>query len=142
PARTSRPNRRRKRRRAKPPASNSCQHPEQRRAALQPPFLLMHILVTHRAQRRTLSPLSRKRERGKKHGHLQSRFLFAAFAGEASTLSFTTPPSAAKSAFRGEVRRNARPMLRPGCGFCRRRNFTRSSRRSTSAAICGISVTP
>ncbi len=40
------------------------------------------------------------------------------------TLSFTTSPSAAKSALRGEVRRNTRPMLRPGCGFSRRRNLT------------------
>src|SRR6202049_5346379 len=54
------------------------------------------------------------------------------------TLSFTTSPNAAKSALRGEVRRNTRPILRPGCGFSRRRNFTRRSRRSTLAGLGGM----
>ena len=48
----------------------------------------------------------------------------------------------AKSALRGDVRRHARPMVRPGCGGAKRRSFTRSSRTSTSAATCGTSVTP
>ena len=72
----------------------------------------------------------------------QRGFLFAVVAGDTSRLCFTISPSAAKSALRGEVRRNTSPMLRPGCGFSSRRNFTLPSRRSTSAAICGISVTP
>src|ERR1700688_3983899 len=42
-------------------------------------------------------------------------------------LCFTVSPSATKSALRGEVRRNASPMLRPGSGFSRRRNFPRSA---------------
>ena len=56
--------------------------------------------------------------------------------------SVTSCPSATKSTLRGDVRRHASPMVRPGCGDAKRRSFTRSSRTSTSTAICGTSVTP
>src|SRR5258706_12698698 len=45
------------------------------------------------------------------------------------TLSFTTSPSAAISALRGEGRRIDRQMLLPGSGILRLRNFTRYIRR-------------
>ena len=49
-------------------------------------------------------------------------------------------PSSKKSVFRGEVERQASPILRPGCGSTKRRSFTRSSRISTSTATSGSSV--
>ena len=51
-------------------------------------------------------------------------------------------PSASKSFLRGEVRRQARPMVRAGSGALNRKSFTRASRPSASTATSGSSVTP
>jgi len=56
--------------------------------------------------------------------------------------SVTSWPSAMKSTFRGEVRRQTSPTVRPGCGGVSRSSLMRSSRTSTSTATCGTSVTP
>src|SRR5262249_19330859 len=55
---------------------------------------------------------------------------------------FTSCPSAAKSRRRGDVLRQARPIVRPGSGAAKRLRVTRLSRTSTSVAISGTNVTP
>jgi hypothetical protein len=51
-------------------------------------------------------------------------------------------PNAAKSRLRGEVRRQASPIVRAGSGWAKRNSLTRLSRTSTPAATSGNSVTP
>jgi len=43
---------------------------------------------------------------------------------------------------RGEVRRQASPIVRAGSGLTKRKRLTRLSRTSTSAATSGNNVTP
>ena len=73
---------------------------------------------------------------------LLRRLTAGAWIGGSSRASVTTSPNATKSSLRGDVRRQARPMVRPGCGGAKRRSFTRSSRTSTGTATCGTSVAP
>ncbi len=63
-------------------------------------------------------------------------------AAAGSSASIAVRPSAVKPALRAEVRRQAIPMVRLGCGSANRSSFSRWSRISTSVAISGISVTP
>jgi len=51
-------------------------------------------------------------------------------------------PNAAKSRLRGEVRRQANPIVRAGSGSTKRKSLTLLSRTSTLAATSGNNVTP
>jgi hypothetical protein len=52
----------------------------------------------------------------------------------------TSWPSAKNSTLRGEMRRHARPTVRPGAGSEKRNSFTRSSHSSTSTVTRGSSA--
>ncbi|MGA8864878.1 MAG: hypothetical protein WB444_13835 [Gallionella sp.] len=57
-------------------------------------------------------------------------------------MSVMISPSATTSRLRGEVRRQASPIVRAGSGSTKRKSLTRLSRTSTPAATSGNNVTP
>ena len=103
-------------------------------------------LVRRRAKRALA--LRADRRAGLKDHFRGARFAFRCDGGAGTgfparpSVSVTSWPSAMKSTLRGEVRRQASPITRPGAGSAKRSSFTRSSRTSTSTATRGKSVMP